>query len=324
MHQVQQSYQAYIDAKQFVLNFLKEKSLLPGTVDSTAASEANQLSAVQAAIQTAALDQISKTDDFFRKLAEDWDSRRKQLDEQYSQKQFELEERVRVQQEQVRSEQEAIDKLQKELDDRSNTHARRAIRGDLLKTVQGRQLDFTISSGTKRLRIPIHAIFIIILAATLGGAVWSLYAWGTTELQNWDYKAVSSAIKTVVFTFGFLTTAGLYISWMNRWFDRHAEAQFHTKQFEIDINRASWAVEAALEWKGSQNEQMPEALMTGITKHLFENHVGESPDYSPMDALATSILGAASNLSMKMGGAELSLDRKGIKQIAKASDHSKA
>jgi len=106
---------------------------------------------------------------------------------------------------------------------------------------------------------------------------------------------------------------------MNRWFDKHADAQFQTKQFEIDINRATWAVEAALEWKNIQNEEMPEALLAGITKNLFEGSTatGETVEYSPLSALASGLLSSASNVKLNANGYEVSYDAKSLKKLQK-------
>lgn len=196
---------------------------------------------------------------------------------------------------------------------------RRAIRGELINTIQNRQLKFQLSPETSRLRTPIHFVFLLLLLFTLSGAIYTLLEWGAATIENWDAHTLSLIVKPVAFAFAFVTAAGLYITWMNRWFDKRAEAEFQARQFEIDINRASWAVEAALEWKGIQGEQMPEALLTGITKHLFEIHASDSAEYAPLEVLATSILGTAANIKMQLAGNEISLDRKSLKEISKSN-----
>ncbi|EIM25234.1 hypothetical protein [Microvirga lotononidis] len=304
---------------QIVVNrFLVGNGLLPIRHITNGARGEGDLShnvALLSAIQASASDQIARVNQFFIDLTDKLDTKNRELEETYRNQASTLERQFAAKEEALKSEREALETLKKDLDDRSNTHARRAIRGELIQTIQGRQRSFTISPETRSLRWPIHVVFIVLLLGSLAGAVWSLYVWGTNPTDAWGAMTVTSAVKTAVFTFGFLTSAGLYISWMNRWFDKHADAQFHTKQFEIDINRATWAVEAALEWKNIQGEQMPDALLTGITKHLFDHPHGETPEYSPLEALASSILGSASNLKMNLNGNEVSLDRKSIKQI---------
>ncbi len=303
-----------------VQRFLVENSLLPARQALSNQDDLRPNVALLSAIQSSASDQIARVNQFFADLTEQFDTRNQDLEAKYNGRIEKLEEQFAAKDKALQSEREALEARQKELDDRDNTHARRAIRGELIQTIQLRQKSFTISPETQQLRWPIHVVFVLLLIGTSIGAVWSLYVWGTNPNDAWGSVTVTSALKTAVFTFGFLTSAGLYISWMNRWFDKHADAQFQTKQFEIDINRATWAVEAALEWKNIQGEQMPDALLTGITKHLFEQALGEVPEYSPLEALASSILGSASSLKMNLNGNELSLDRKSIKQIKAAGD----
>lgn len=234
--------------------FLRDNKLLPVRLEGRASELFEPQIALVGAIQNAATGQIARTDEFFRGLVEKFDKRQSDLEELYSNKQIQLDRSIEERRSRLEGDEERLQEKQRELDDRDNTHVRRAIRGELIETIRNRQKTFSISKDTTRLRWPIHAVFLLLLLGTAAGTVWSLSTWASlaaTNKQGWDPFLITLAIKSVVFTAGFLTSAGLYISWMNRWFDKHAEAQFHTKQFEIDINRASWAVEAALE---SQSE----------------------------------------------------------------------
>ncbi|WP_244031088.1 hypothetical protein [Methylobacterium sp. J-090] len=308
---------------------LTKEKLLPGHLSGDDESDTASQSALLSAVQRSAADQIARTDELMARLTEQFVERQASLERLYVdkaahleqlhiEKNLKLDESREQQENDISQQRDTLNQDRKALDDRSNTHARRAIRGELIMTVQERQRNFAISKDTMALRRPIHLIFLVLLAASFGGTLWSLYVWGTAGNDSWGAVTVTSAIKTAVFSFSFLTTAGLYISWMNRWFDKHAEVQFQTKQFEIDFNRATWAVEAALEWKGLQSEQMPDALLSGITKHLFDARSEEATNYSPLEALATSILGSASNLKLNMGGTQLDLDRKGIAKLKSA------
>jgi hypothetical protein len=308
---------AALEWQPIILKFLRERHLLPAVGEANQSQVEEQL-AVLSAVRTSATDQIARTNDFFRGLVTQFEQKQQDLDTHYETRRKDLDRKHQENLADIEMRQTELDKLRQQLDDRDNTHARRALGSEQIKTLQARQKEFQISPATAQLRRPIHVIFVALLLATFSGAVWSLYVWGTTPADSWGPITITSAIKTIVFGFGFLTSAGLYISWMNRWFDKHADAQFLTKQMEIDFNRASWAVEAALEWKSDQGEQMPDVLLAGITKHLFETKPGESADYSPMDALASNLLGAASTLKLKMAGSEVELDRKGINRLQKS------
>lgn len=297
-----------------VRQFGKDNSLLPKNSLQVKGAKADPARALMSAVQASSADQISKVNQFFIRMSSEFEEQRKKLQDEFDKRDSELAERAREQERKISEEKAALEATRKEIDDRNNTHARRAIRGELIGVIKQRQENFSIPPGTSRLRLPIHVIFILIIALTGLGAVWSIVFW-TANADTLNFGTVGLAVKSAIFTFGFLTSSGLYISWMNRWFDKHADAQFQTKQFEIDINRATWAVEAALEWKKIQGEEMPDALLIGVTKHLFESKSGESTEYSPMEALASSILGSASNLKLNVGGNELTLDRKSLRQI---------
>lgn len=302
--------------------FIKKNGLDAGILGSENESILEPHVALLSKLESAATEQIARTNDFVHELTLKYDERNQELNDQYQARRQKLEEEIEAKVVALKSEEQALEARKKVLDDRTNTHARRAIREDLILTLKERQAEFSVSPKTRSLRSPVHVVFIALLAATFGGALWSLYVWGVGANDAWGTITVTSAIKTAIFSFGFLTSAGLYISWMTRWSDKHAEAQFQLKQFEIDINRASWAVEAALEWKGAQGEQMPDVLLAGITKHLFDINAAESAEYSPLEALATSILGSASNLNLDMNGNKVAFDRKSIREIRKSGSQS--
>ena len=109
-----------------------------------------------------------------------------------------------------------------------------------------------------------------------------------------------------------------YIRWLNRWFEQHAAAEFLLKQFELDIDRASWVVETAMEWRRDQNAEVPAPLLEGITRNLFSDRGDSSETHSAADDLASALVGNASQLKLRMGENEVSFDRKGLAGLGKA------
>jgi hypothetical protein len=63
-----------------------------------------------------------------------------------------------------------------------------------------------------------------------------------------------------------------YLRWLNRWFEQHAAAEFNLKQFELDVDRASWVVETSMEWRASEHGVIPSHLLDSITRNLFSRH----------------------------------------------------
>lgn len=104
---------------------------------------------------------------------------------------------------------------------------------------------------------------------------------------------------------------------MNRWFEQHASAEFLLKQFELDIDRASWVVETAMEWRRDQNAEIPTSLLEGITRNLFADGGDSAQAHSAADDLASALVGNASQLKVKLGNNELNFDRKGLAGLGK-------
>lgn len=110
-----------------------------------------------------------------------------------------------------------------------------------------------------------------------------------------------------------------YIRWNDHWFKRHADEEFNIKRFELDVDRASWVVEMAMEWKDEKGSEIPKGLVDRLTANLFESTPEESSPRHPSEDLASALLGASSELSMNVPGVgDIKLDRKGTRQFKRA------
>ncbi|RJF80922.1 hypothetical protein D3877_11850 [Azospirillum cavernae] len=134
-------------------------------------------------------------------------------------------------------------------------------------------------------------------------------------------EVVVLALKPLGLTVAFLGLLTWYLRWMNRWFERHSEAEFQLKQFELDVDRASWVVETALEWRQEQQAPMPDHLIESISRNLFSrSEKDEAADMHPADYLASALLGRASGLKLKLPGADLEYDGKALKEARQTAD----
>ncbi|WP_043320748.1 hypothetical protein [Microbulbifer sp. HZ11] len=255
---------------------------------------------------------------------------REGLEKKFSEKQNTLEQKIQKEKERLEGEYRAkneiletraddLEKKIKAIDDRNNTHVRRSLRKELQEIIQSRSTEFKLTSGTNKLRTPIHILCIVLIALFASGGIW--YA---LELFNYlgeegatTINVVILAIKQLGLTIGGVGTAVFYMRWLNRWFEQHSQAEFHLKQFQLDVDRASWVVETALEWNTSTGTTIPAVLMESITKSLFERE-GEvsAPDMEAGDQLASAILGSASRVKVQTagGGAELEFEGKKLKK----------
>jgi hypothetical protein len=127
---------------------------------------------------------------------------------------------------------------------------------------------------------------------------------------------IRTLIKQGVLAAIFVGAVLYYVRWMNRWFEEHSSAEFLLKQFQLDVDRASRVVETALEWRRDQKAEIPSPLLDGITRNLFIQR--EAPEKSSgVDDLASALVGNASQVKVKLGDSEVSLDRKGLNKLAK-------
>ncbi|MGY0574307.1 hypothetical protein ACTGJ9_027215 [Bradyrhizobium sp. RDM12] len=218
----------------------------------------------------------------------------------------------------LRRDSEALEERHKDLDDRDYMHARRGTLGELRKRILERQQKFTLTPETTRLRWPIHIALIVLISALLGAnfvtasTVLSLDA-GKVE---WPVLAWAFGKQSIV-TIALVGALFFYVRWMNRWFEQHASAEFLLKQFELDINRASWVVETAMEWRRDQHSEIPAPLLEGVTRNLFAYGDSSSQEHTAADDLASALVGNASQLKLKVGDNEVNFDRKGLSGLAK-------
>jgi len=75
-------------------------------------------------------------------------------------------------------------------------------------------------------------------------------------------------------------------------------------------------VEVGLEWKEEKGSQMPDVFLDRLSQGLFTDFGQMRRARHPYEDFASTILGASSGMKVVLpGGGELSLDRKGIKQL---------
>lgn len=250
------------------------------------------------------------------KLEQEFDARKRSLDEEVRSRQEELEQRAESERDRLDERQAELDAFKRDLDDRSNTFARRDLHKSLKARIADRAKKFEITPETKSSRTPIHIgviggiTLLVVLIFYYSGGIPAAVA------TNNIWAIVAASIKPALLTVALLGLLTWYLRWMNRWFERYADAEFSLKQFELDIDRASWVVETALEWKQFQDVPMPQHLLENISRNLFSrSDKDESADMHPADFLASAILGRASGVNLKVPGAELTFTGKDIKKL---------
>lgn len=206
-----------------------------------------------------------------------------------------------------------LDSLKKTLDDRNNTHVRREIRASLLELTKERLSNFHVSRETRNQYILVHFL------CTLG--IITLLSLATLSAVKFD-DAVPPTAFAIAAARSLLASAAAvalgvwYLKWLNRWLQRIADAEFKLQQFRLDIERASWLAETVLEWKQNSSEPFPDLLAGRLSTGLFQSSKDDIEDpQTPAAQLAEALLGSAASARLRLGDQELSLDRKGIRQL---------
>lgn len=218
----------------------------------------------------------------------------------------------------LRNDAEALEQRRKDLDDRDYMHARRGTLGELRKRILERQQKFTLTPETTRLRTPIHIALIVLIIALLGANYVTAGTILNLDVAKVEWPVLVWALgKQSILTIALVGALFFYVRWMNRWFEQHASAEFLLKQFELDINRASWVVETAMEWRRDQQSEIPAPLLEGVTRNLFAYGDSSTQEHTAADDLASALVGNASQLKLKIGDNEVNFDRKGLSGLAK-------
>jgi hypothetical protein len=273
------------------------------------------------------------------KLIEETHNYRKTLDKEFSEKEVQLQEKYEEIEKNLNGKyqdrlddiylrENELEKNKKELDDKSNTHARRQIRKDILSEIKNRQKEFKLTQGTNRLRWPIALAMLSLIALFVGLSITSIQNFDfvlesrelNKEANNVNYLLLIGA-KQILYSAGAVASFLYYIRWNNRWFEQHSIAEFQLKQFELDMERASWIVETSLEWKDAKGTAIPSDLLNSLSKNLFsEAHEKIDPLVHPADQLASALLGSASMIKLKAGDSEIQIDPKKLEKAKSAEE----
>ena len=285
-----------------------------------------------AALHSTTLDRLEQVN---VQLLEDQQKHRQQLEREYADKLAEAEAKSLTRSDALTSAVEAKEsaigereaQLQRRLadiDDRDNTHARRELRKDLQSEIKSRSAGFRLSKETQALRSPITIVFVALITLLVLGAFW--YGFEFAELikskttETWLMVFVGA--KQAAFSIATVATSYFYIRWLNHWSETHAISEFELRRLQLDVDRASWVVETAFEWKASQNAELPNELLQSISRGLFEGSKSQPHELaSPADELASALLGSASKVTLKSGetNATVEIDGKGLKNLQKTS-----
>ena len=214
-----------------------------------------------------------------------------------------------------------IEQVRKELDDRSNTHARRAIRNEI-KTSITEFLGKSVYAKQKlSSKLFIRCVYVLAIALLSDLAVWSsiLFSDVATSDRVLTTSIWISGGKATISTLFALCLTLLFMKWEVSWLNQQAPFERVLSSTKVDIDRASWVAESLLEWnRESPGKEVPHELLLSFTRRLFDWDAKLEDNQSATDSLASAILGSASKLQIGPNGANIELDSKSIRKLDKS------
>ncbi len=292
---------------------------LSSSIGGSALKEQGELVASHVAIlerlESTSLRLIDSGEQFRKAIESEYLKRAEELDGKYQNRLAQLDEQVSIKRKELEEKERDLDRQQKEFDNRENTHVRRELRKQILDEVKRRTAAFRLSGSTNSMRLPIHLVLVLLILVLGASAIY----FATHMLEMISTSPANSlgivvlAVKQVAVSVGFGFSVVFYVKWMNAWASTHAEAEFKVRQFQLDVERASWAVESALEWKDTPDGKMPPELLQSITRGLFAEERQSTQEVRPADELASALFGSAARVRLATGNSEVDLDVKKLR-----------
>ena len=236
----------------------------------------------------------------YRKKTEIWAlEKEKEFSERYNQDKISLEESFSVKESNLRQRELTLENRLKEIDDRNSKHARREIHRKIKEKLEQRNAEFTLTKGTRRLRLWTGSIALVLLGA-FGWVeyhfVQQLTSTAPTTWQEWLFFL----IRYVAPALAFGATAVYLLRWTNDYFERHAREEFRLKRLDLDIDRATFLVETALEWKDEKENEIPDFLLERLSANLFIEDGGQDTTLHPYEELLSGMKNASGDLEIKV------------------------
>jgi len=256
---------------------------------------------------------IKDTEEYRRKVDEEEEGRKTRLEAEYSARKGDLEAEYQKKAQDLNAQTETLEQQKKELDDRRATHARRAIYRELKEALKARNTEFCLTKATQRKRLPVHYVFGALIVAVVAFAI---FAYMDRTSPDW-YRMTRLSVGML----GLAAALVWYVKWNDQWFREHAQEEFRLKRLDLDVDRASWLVEMALEFKTEKGATMPTELIDRLSQNLFASTPGMTETRHPAEDLSEGLLSALSSLKVNVPGiGEAVFKRSGLRKLQKETE----
>ena len=218
----------------------------------------------------------------------------------------------------VQEQRQELEKKVKKLDDRDSKHSRRQLRNDIKEELKNRSKSFNLTQSTNLKRLPIHMLFMTLISLLLVCGVVTSRMIGIDESSGNKQDDIYISIRLAMIIISFVVTVIFYIRWNDQWAQTHANEEFRLKRLDLDIDRASWVVEMAMEWKEDKGTELPRELLERLSQNLFVDNIKSDLTKHPYEDVIKTLLNVSAEAKIPLpGGGKLKIDKKGMKTLAK-------
>ena len=133
-------------------------------------------------------------------------------------------------------------------------------------------------------------------------------------------EGIMNIVRLSVLVVSLVAMIVFYIRWNDRWAQMHASEEFRLKRLDLDIDRASWVAEVAMEWQVEQGGEMPQALLDCLSRNLFVDDPKSETTSHPYEDAFRAFLGISAEAKVPLpGGTEVRVKKKGLQAMANKS-----
>ena len=238
------------------------------------------------------------------------------LETEAEQHQQEFQKRVESEEAKLSQRQAELDAREQELDNRQHMHVRRDLREKIIKEFKRRSDVPVVSKRAITMRWTIFFMALFAGVGLAGFGLWTFYLLVEAKFESASYWLLVA--RAAILSVGGVSLFLYAIQWLRSIYLDDVRTTRHYDNYRDDIDRASFAIETIMEISSEkEGVTAPEAWIEGVCRNLFRSDVGDKAESSSQADAFIELLRSISSASVGPNGAEVTLDRKGGKRLAK-------
>ncbi len=238
------------------------------------------------------------------------------LDTEAKQREREFQKRMESEEAKLSQRQAVLDEREQELDNRQHMHVRRDLREKIIKEFKRRSDVPVVSKRAITMRWTIFFMTFFAGVGLAGFGLWTFYLLVEAKFESASYWLLVA--RAAILSIGGVGLFLYAIQWLRSIYLDDVRTTRHYDNYRDDIDRASFAIETIMEISSEkEGVTAPEAWIEGVCRNLFRSDVGDKAESSSQTDAFIELLRSISSASVGPNGAEVTLDRKGGKRLAK-------